>query len=74
MRLLVVALLAWGAMMAVPAFTTATWVVASVAVVALEDSWPVADTQGYGAFWLVCSVALLASVPLTWALRRERGL
>jgi MFS family permease len=49
-------------------------VVTGVAVVLLGDVWPVGDSDGYGAMWLVCSVALLASVPFTWALRRSEDL
>ena len=36
---------------------------------------PVLDgTKGYGAMWLVCSVTLLASIPLLWSLRHNDNL
>lgn len=124
-RLLVVALVAWGGTMAVPPFYTGPWIVAAIPVVAagaavvltlplsvlmrvtpderhgaaaglfgvsrgvgstlgpvvagvaivlLDGVAPFSDTQGYGAFWLVCSAALLLSVPLTWSLRDQPGL
>jgi Na+/melibiose symporter-like transporter len=36
---------------------------------------PVFDsTQGYGVMWLMCSAALLASIPLMWSLRGDQRL
>ena len=43
--------------------------VTGAAILALN---PVMDgTHGYAAMWLVCSVALLGSIPLLWALRHD---
>lgn len=47
-------------------------VVAGVAIMVLEPV--LGSTQGYGAMWLVCSAALLASLPATWRLSRDERL
>lgn len=47
-------------------------VITGVAVVALA---PVLDsTEGYAAMWLVCSAALVLSVPFLWTLRGDERL
>jgi Na+/melibiose symporter-like transporter len=40
-------------------------------VIVLTDGNVFASTDGYAAMWLVCSVALLATAPLMWSLRRD---
>lgn len=44
-------------------------VVTGVVIVASSDLLD--GTEGYASMWLVCSVALLASLPLLWGLRRD---
>jgi MFS family permease len=40
-------------------------------VIVLTDDNVFASTEGYAAMWLVCSLALLVTVPLMWSLRRD---